>query len=68
MHLQCPHGRDEDEMNAHFRKAVAAIRRLRREPLLIERRRYPPKHEMWTQERGDGPRPADWPGIFEEWN
>lgn len=54
-------------MNAHFRCAVAAVRRLRRAPLLIERRRYPPKHDLWTQQRGAGPRPADWPGIFEEW-
>ena len=53
-------------MNAYFRRAVAAIRRLRREPLLIERRRYPPKHDLWTQERGAGPLPADWLGIFKE--
>ena len=46
--------------------AKKANRRQWREPLLAERRVYPPHSEVWRQPRGTGPRPMDWFGIVKK--
>lgn len=53
-------------MNSWFLSAYSAVNRLLRRPLYEWLRRYPPHDELWLQERGSGPRPADWLGIFGE--